>query len=69
MTEDVLCAEHNVWHGPPCQRCARSTHDGVVVISNLTTFWNTGIGGVRNPTLCRDCIEDIRVFANTPVVR
>jgi hypothetical protein len=59
----TLRIRDGVYEGPPCQRCGRTNFDGATTVSNLTMFWRGGIGGINNPTLCRDCIEAIHSFA------
>jgi hypothetical protein len=54
-----------VYESPPCQRCDRTSFDGVQIWSNLTMFWRGGLNGVQNPTLCFDCIQAIKQFAET----
>jgi hypothetical protein len=54
-----------------CDRTAKDLPEGVDMIGNLTTFWQRepGIGTMRYPTLCTDCMEDIRTFASTKISR
>jgi len=67
--QPVLCQEHGTYHGPPCDRCGRSDHHGADLHGNLTMFWRGGLRGNDHPTLCSECIDDIRKFAETQVPR
>lgn len=52
-----------------CMRCGATADDDADVVGNLTTFWHGTTYGVNNPAFCRQCIDDIRQFAETPKLR